>query len=62
MRFTPLTRRTAQDTDRADQRPLDVTGRPMRDIIAAPGRTLDARAPERWINHAASYVASLPPK
>ena len=43
-------------------RPFDVTGRPIRDIIAAAGGTLDDMTPERWISQAASYLAGLPPK
>ena len=62
MRFTPLTR-SAQHTDRADQRrgmgtavanlgvrPFDMTGRPTREIIAAAGGTLDDMTLERRIS------------
>ena len=38
-------------------RPFDVTGRPMRDMIAAAGGTLDDMTPQRWISQAASYLS-----
>jgi hypothetical protein len=43
-------------------RPFDITGRPMRGWILVAGEVLDDDVLERWIDLAATFVRSLPPK
>lgn len=43
-------------------RPFDITGRPMRGWILVAGEVLDDDVLERWIDLAARFVRSLPPK
>jgi TfoX/Sxy family transcriptional regulator of competence genes len=43
-------------------RPFDITGRPMRGWLLVAGEVLDDDVLERWIDLAATFVGSLPPK
>jgi hypothetical protein len=56
----------AQDMDAATTqpgvRPFDMTGRPMRGIVAIDGSMLDEQALDRWVGQARGYAAGLPPR
>ncbi|MDT0166075.1 TfoX/Sxy family protein [Actinotalea sp. AC32] len=47
---------------RPGTRPLDMSGRPMRDWVLIDGSALDDDELDAWVSRASTFVATLPPR
>ena len=47
---------------RPNVRPMDFTGKPMAGMVFVAGEGLRGAALRRWVERAAAFVATLPPK